>query len=367
MMKLNTVEELIADIRAGRMVILMDDEDRENEGDLVMAATHVRPEDINFMITHARGLVCLTLSRERCAQLDLPLMVQRSGAAHGTNFTLSIEAAEGVSTGISAADRARTVQAAVAPMAKPADIVQPGHIFPLMAQSGGVLHRAGHTEAGCDLSRLAGLEPAAVIVEIMNDDGSMARRPDLEIFAEKHGIKIGTIADLIHYRMLNEKTIELVSSQEIDTVHGAFTLHRFSEFGTTDTHLALVKGKPSEGVTTVRVHGLNPLRDLFGAAYQGKPTWNIHAVLETLQASERGVLVWISQGESLDLGQALDSFNSSKPAANLGAQQYRSIGTGAQILRELGVRQMRLLSSPLRFNALSGFDLEVVEYVSPTV
>jgi 3,4-dihydroxy 2-butanone 4-phosphate synthase/GTP cyclohydrolase II len=272
-MKLNTVEELIADIRAGRMVILMDDEDRENEGDLVMAATHVRPEDINFMITHARGLVCLTLTRERCQQLNLPLMVQRSGAAHGTNFTLSIEAAEGVSTGISAADRARTVQAAVAPMAKPADIVQPGHIFPLMAQPGGVLHRAGHTEAGCDLARLAGLEPAAVIVEVMNEDGTMARRPDLEVFAEKHNLKIGTIADLIHYRILNEKTVELVDQQPLHTTHGEFTLYRFSERGTPDTHIALVKGNPSEGVTTVRVHGFNPMRDLFGAGYQGKPVW----------------------------------------------------------------------------------------------
>lgn len=364
-MKLNTVEELIADIRAGRMVILMDDEDRENEGDLVMAATHVRPEDINFMITHARGLVCLTLTRERCQQLNLPLMVQRSGAAHGTNFTLSIEAAEGVSTGISAADRARTVQAAVAPMAKPADIVQPGHIFPLMAQPGGVLHRAGHTEAGCDLARLAGLEPAAVIVEVMNEDGTMARRPDLEVFAEKHNLKIGTIADLIHYRILNEKTVELVDQQPLHTTHGEFSLYRFSERGTPDTHIALVKGNPSEGVTTVRVHGFNPMRDLFGAGYQGKPVWDIHSVLDTLADSERGVLVWIGQQEPVDLGAALDAFNCSKPAPSLGAQQYRSIGAGAQILRELGVRQMRLLSSPLKFNALSGFDLEVVEYVSP--
>jgi 3,4-dihydroxy 2-butanone 4-phosphate synthase/GTP cyclohydrolase II len=250
-------------------------------------------------------------------------------------------------------------------MAKPADIVQPGHIFPLMAQPGGVLHRAGHTEAGCDLSRLAGLEPAAVIVEIMNEDGSMARRPDLEIFAEKHGLKIGTIADLIHYRMLNEKTIELVEQQTLQTAHGQFELYRYSERGTPDTHLALVKGDPNTGVTTVRVHGFNPMRDLFGARYQGKPTWNIQSALETLSHSERGVLVWIGQSEPVNLGAALDQFNSTKPASNLGPQQYRSIGTGAQILRELGVRQMRLLSSPLRFNALSGFDLEVVEYLSP--
>ena len=359
--KMNTVEELVADIRAGRMVILMDDEDRENEGDLVMAATHVRPEDINFMITHARGLVCLTLSRERCTQLNLPLMVERNGASHGTNFTLSIEAAEGVTTGISAAERARTIQAAVAPMAKPADIVQPGHIFPLMAQPGGVLHRAGHTEAGCDLSRLAGLEPASVICEIINEDGEMARRPDLEIFAAKHGIKIGTIADLIQYRMLNEQTVERISTQKLTTVHGEFVLHRYKEYGSLDTHIALVKGHPEQGVTTVRVHGLNPLRDLLQAHCNGKPAWSIDAALKTIAASERGVLVWISQGETVDFGSALDALD--QPTATMSSANYRSIGVGAQILRDLGVQQMRLLSSPLRFNGLSGFGLEIVDYV----
>ena len=261
-MPLNTVEELVADIRAGKMVILMDDEDRENEGDLVIAATHVRAEDINFMITHARGLVCLTLSRDRCKQLNLPLMVDANGAQHGTNFTLSIEAAEGISTGISPAERAHTIQTAVAAHAKPSDIVQPGHIFPLMAQPGGVLHRAGHTEAGCDLSRLAGLEPASVICEIINEDGTMARRADLEIFAEKHGLKIGTIADLIHYRMTNEQTVERIDQQSIDTEYGTFDLYRYRELGNPDIHLALVKGEPKEGVTTVRVHGFNPVRDL---------------------------------------------------------------------------------------------------------
>ena len=360
--KMNTVEELVADIRAGRMVILMDDEDRENEGDLVMAATHVRPEDINFMITHARGLVCLTLSRERCTQLNLPLMVERNGASHGTNFTLSIEAAEGVTTGISAAERARTIQAAVAPMAKPTDIVQPGHIFPLMAQPGGVLHRAGHTEAGCDLSRLAGLEPASVICEIINEDGEMARRPDLEIFAAKHGIKMGTIADLIQYRMLNEQTVERISTQPFNTAHGEFTLHRYKEYGSTDTHIALVKGNPEQGVTTVRVHGLNPLRDLLHASI-AKPTWSIDAVLKTIAASDRGALVWISQGETVDFGTALDALDQPTPAVS--SAHYRSIGVGAQILRDIGVQQMRLLSSPLRFNGLSGFGLEIVDYVLP--
>ena len=274
-MPLNTVEELVADIRAGKMVILMDDEDRENEGDLVIAATHVRPEDINFMITHARGLVCLTLSRDRCQQLNLPLMVDANGAQHATNFTLSIEAAEGITTGISAAERAHTIQTAVAAHAKPADIVQPGHIFPLMAQPGGVLHRAGHTEAGCDLSRIAGLEPASVICEIINEDGTMARRPDLEVFAEKHGLKIGTIADLIHYRMTNEQTVERLGQETIKTEYGNFELVRYRELGNPDIHLALVKGQPKEGVTTVRVHGFNPVRDLLKLnKIDGEPAWN---------------------------------------------------------------------------------------------
>ncbi len=366
-MPLSHVEELVADIRAGKMVILMDDEDRENEGDLVIAATHVRAEDINFMITHARGLVCLTLSRERCQQLNLPLMVDSNGAQHGTNFTLSIEAADGITTGISAAERAHTIRTAVAAHAKPSDIVQPGHIFPLMAQPGGVLHRAGHTEAGCDLSRLAGLEPASVICEIINDDGSMARRADLEIFAEKHGLKIGTIADLIHYRMTNEQTVERLSQESIVTEYGHFELYRYREMGNPDIHLALVKGEPKEGVTTVRVHGFNPTRDLLKLRKaDGSHAWNLDLALKTIAQSERGVLVWIGQKHLLDLGPALQNLDQPKQGkANAAlSQQYQTIGVGAQILRDLGVEKMRLLSSPLRFNALSGFNLEVVEYVT---
>ncbi|MGD2138036.1 MAG: 3,4-dihydroxy-2-butanone-4-phosphate synthase, partial [Gammaproteobacteria bacterium] len=228
-MSLNNTEEIVRDIRAGRMVILMDDEDRENEGDLVMAASHVRPEDINFMASHGRGLICLTLTRKRCEQLALPLMVQSNLSSHATNFTLSIEAATGVTTGISAADRARTIQAAVAADAQPRDLVQPGHIFPLMAQPGGVLTRAGHTEAGCDLARLAGLEPAAVIVEILKEDGSMARRPDLEIYARQHDLKIGTIEDLIRYRIENEKTVERVAASDLATEHGIFRVHAYHD------------------------------------------------------------------------------------------------------------------------------------------
>lgn len=365
-MPLNTVEELVADIRAGKMVILMDDEDRENEGDLVMAATHVRPEDINFMITHARGLVCLTLSRERCQQLDLPLMVHQNGAQHGTNFTLSIEAAEGITTGISAAERAHTIRTAVASHAKPSDIVQPGHIFPLMAQAGGVLHRAGHTEAGCDLARLAGLEPASVICEIIKEDGEMARRPDLEKFAEKHGLKIGTIADLIHYRMTNEQTIERLDQQQVITDYGTFDLYRYRELGNPDIHVALVKGNPSEGVSTVRVHGFNATRDLLKIQKEGSSSWNIDRALKTIAESERGVFVWIGQGQLQDLGNALQQLGQASPKKTNSAlsQQYQTIGVGAQILRDLGVEKMKLLSSPLRFNALSGFNLEVVEYIS---
>ncbi|MEB3768302.1 bifunctional 3,4-dihydroxy-2-butanone-4-phosphate synthase/GTP cyclohydrolase II [Acinetobacter sp. MD2] len=366
-MALNTVEELIEDIRAGKMVILMDDEDRENEGDLVMAAAHVRAQDINFMITHARGLVCLTLSKERCTQLNLPLMVDQNGAQHGTNFTLSIEAAEGVSTGISAAERAHTIRTAVAAAAKPTDIVQPGHIFPLMAQPGGVLHRAGHTEAGSDLARLASLEPASVICEIINDDGTMARRPDLEIFAEKHGLKIGTIADLIHYRMTNEQTVERLSAETIDTEYGEFQLYRYQEQGSPDLHLALVKGEPKDGISTVRVHGFNPTRDLLKLKKpSGELAWSFDRALQTIAQSERGVLVWIGQKNLPDLGLALAALNHPKTGKSNAAlsHQYQTIGVGAQILRDLGVEKMNLLSSPLRFNALSGFNLEVVEYIS---
>ena len=362
---LNTIPEILDDIRAGKMVILMDDEDRENEGDLIMAATHVRPDDINFMITHARGLVCLTLTEARCRQLDLPLMSDNNGAKFSTNFTMSIEAAEGVTTGISAADRARTVQAAVAATAKPEDIVQPGHIFPIMAQNGGVLHRAGHTEAGCDLARLAGLEPAAVIVEIIKPDGEMARRDDLEIFAKEHNLKVGTIADLITYRIANEQTVEEVDRRELTTEFGTFELVQFREFGAKETHLALIKGNPSEGISTVRVHGFHPLRDLFAAkrAETGRSGWSVQNALKEISQSERGVLVWIGNNEPVDLGEVLDKAQKNQTLSSLANQPYRSIGVGAQILRHVGVRDMRLLSTPLKFNALSGFDLNVVKCV----
>lgn len=370
-MQLNTVEELIEDIRHGKMVILMDDEDRENEGDLVIASTMVRPEDVNFMIKHARGLVCQTMTRERCEQLDLPLMVSgANGSQFGTNFTMSIEAAEGVTTGISAADRARTVQAAIARDAKPADIVQPGHVFPIMAQPGGVLRRAGHTEAGCDLARLAGLEPSSVIVEIINEDGTMARRPDLEKFAAEHGLKIGTIADLIHYRTVNERTVEQIRRERFPTLYGEFDLVLFKDLIDGQSHIALVKGDVSTvDAPFVRVHVADPLRDLMLAIKEKSSGWNLARSLEFLaNHTDPGVLLLLGDSfEQHNIEDLVDSFitgkQSARPTTGDGKGIYRTIGTGSQILRDLGLSKMRLLSSPMRFNALSGFDLEIVEYV----
>ena len=263
---MNTIEEIIDDLRLGKMVIIMDDEDRENEGDLLMAAAFTRPEDINFMARYGRGLICLTLTSERCQQLRLPLMTNENKTAHSTNFTVSIEAATGVTTGISAADRARTVQCAVAANAKAEDLVQPGHIFPLMAKAGGVLSRAGHTEAGCDFARLAGVDPSAVIVEILNEDGTMARRPDLEIFAKEHNLKMGTIADLIHYRIQHENTFERISECAFPTEFGDFRLYAYQDKNDNNVHLALVMGNVSgDTPVLVRVHAKNLLDDVFSS------------------------------------------------------------------------------------------------------
>jgi 3,4-dihydroxy 2-butanone 4-phosphate synthase/GTP cyclohydrolase II len=369
-MKLNTVEELIEDIRQGKMVILMDDEDRENEGDLVMAAPMVRPEDINFMATNARGLICLPLSEQRCEQLNLSLMVasDSNNSSHSTPFTLSIEAAEGVATGISAADRARTVQAAVASNARPQDIVQPGHIFPLKAQPGGVLSRAGHTEAGCDLARLAGFEPAAVIVEIMNEDGTMARRDDLEKFSKKHNLKIGTIADLIHYRLVTEKTINCVSERIVNTHYGEFTLKTYLDNARNEKHFALVMGDVSEDeAPLVRVHINRSARDLLAIeSREGFKSWSTHTALEAIAKEGRGVLVLLyypETAEDLDkhIDEMLNISTDKTPPAN--EVVYFQVGTGSQILMDLGISKMRLMSAPFKFSGISGFDLEVVEYV----
>ncbi len=365
------IEDLIEDIRQGKMVILMDDEDRENEGDLIMAAEKVQAEHINFMARHGRGLICLPMTRERCERLNLPLMVTDNGSGFATKFTVSIEAAEGVTTGISAADRARTVQAAVARNARAEDIVQPGHIFPLMAEPGGVLRRAGHTEAACDLSALAGLDPSGVICEIMNDDGSMARRPELERFAAEHGLKMGTIADLIHYRIHNEQTVQHVEATPVQTAHGELTLHVFRDSIQGAHHLALVKGRPNPDTpTTVRVHLADAMRDLLSLQKGESAQWNSHRAIAEVARAERGVFVLIDDGRPRqDLRDYLDTFLERRRAPRTsdsdGAGNYLTIGTGSQILRHLGVGKMRLLSSPWKFSALSGFDLEVVERLSP--
>ncbi len=369
-MALNTIEEIIEDIRQGKMVILMDDEDRENEGDLIIASEKVRPEDINFMARHACGLICMTMTSARCSQLDLPLMVDSNEAQFATNFTVSIEAAEGVTTGISAADRAKTVQAAIARNARPEDIVQPGHIFPLRAQAGGVLQRAGHTEAGCDLAQLAGFEPSSVIVEIMNADGTMARRPDLEKFAEEHDLKIGTIADLIHYRVINETTVEKGETYKLDTEQGEFQVTAFHDQVQGGTHLALVKGQPSpDKPTLVRVHQTEIFRDLLEAKNPGKQSWSLKRSLQRIAEEGEGVVVLLdNQAARPNLETRLKRFlgleREVRTANQDGAGTYLTIGTGAQILREVGVGKMRLLSSPLKFGALSGFDLEIVETLS---
>lgn len=370
-MQLNTTTEIIEDIRRGKMVILMDDEDRENEGDLIIAAELVRAQDINFMARYACGLICLTLTQERCKQLRLPLMVQDNNCQHSTNFTLSIEAATGVTTGISAADRAHTVQAAVKRDATPEDIVQPGHIFPLKAKEGGVLSRAGHTEAGCDLARLAGFEGAAVIVEIMNPDGSMARRPDLEKFAAEHDLKIGTIADLIHYRILHEKTISRVEEQLLTTRYGEFNLITYQDSVHGGVHMALTKGEiDPEQDTLVRVCQSEVFRDLLGAEPSDRKSWSLGDSLEKIEAEGVGVVVILANddphGDMLNHVRMLQNNEAANRHVGRNSPSvHDTVGTGSQILRDLGVRKMRLLSQNIKYTAISGFDLEVTEFIDP--
>lgn len=368
-MAISSSKDIIDDIRSGKMVILMDDEDRENEGDLIMAAEHITPEAINFMATHGRGLICLTLTKERCYKLGLPPMVQDNNAQYTTNFTVSIEAAEGVTTGISAADRAVTVQAAVAKNAKAADLVQPGHIFPLAAQDGGVLTRAGHTEAGCDLARLAGLEPASVIVEILNDDGTMARRPDLEVFAEKHGIKLGTIADLIEYRNNTETTIERVAECKLPTEFGEFDLITYRDTIDSQIHYALRKGSVSDGPCLVRVHLQDTFTDLLHSNRSSDRSWSLDAAMQRIN-QDGGVLVILGKEETSEsIIHKVKVFeqqdNATAPVMAKKQGTSRRVGVGSQILADLGVKDMRLLSSSdKRYHALSGFGLNVVDYVT---
>ncbi|HNP65735.1 MAG TPA: bifunctional 3,4-dihydroxy-2-butanone-4-phosphate synthase/GTP cyclohydrolase II [Woeseiaceae bacterium] len=363
-----SVEEIIADIRAGKMVVMVDDENRENEGDLIMAAEKVRPEDINFMATHGRGLVCLTLSRERCKQLRLPLMVRETDQHHATNFTISIEAAEGITTGISAHDRARTIQAAVAPGAKPEHLSQPGHIFPVMAQPGGVLTRAGHTEAGCDLARLAGLEPATAIVEILKEDGSMARRPDLEVFAKQHGIKIGTIADLIRYRLDTERNVERIAEKPVMTEHGEFNLYCYDDHVNRAVHVALVKGDLATIESPlVRVHLQDTLGDVIGVESPSLG-WPLSSAIERIAEEGVGVIVLLRDQETsrnfMDAVESLGSPHDELEERRSGDEVLRTYGVGAQILRDLGLSKIRVLSAPKHMYAISGFDLEITGYVS---
>jgi len=363
---LDPMEDILMDIHAGKMVILMDDEDRENEGDLIMAAEKVRPEDINFMARYGRGLICLTLTPERCRQLRLPLMVSETNENRTTNFTLSIEAAEGVTTGISAYDRAHTVRTAVKPDAVPEDLKQPGHVFPIMAQPGGVLTRAGHTEAGCDLTRLAGLQPAAVIVEILNEDGSMARRPDLEKFAKAHDLRIGTIADLISYRLAKEKTVERIAERTVPTEFGEFRMVAYEDRVNKTVHLALISGAlQPENPVLVRVHLQSTLNDVVGVRWDDLG-WPLRNALRRV-AKESGVVVILRQPEDPAglverLRGHLNQDVQNEEATPAGAV-LRTYGIGAQILLDLGVRRMRVLSQPKKMHGLSGFGLEVVEYV----
>jgi 3,4-dihydroxy 2-butanone 4-phosphate synthase/GTP cyclohydrolase II len=363
---ISPVEDIVADIRAGRLVILVDEEDRENEGDLVLAADHVTPEAINFMARFGRGLICLTLTRERCERLHLPPMVARNGTKMGTAFTVSIEAAEGVTTGISAADRARTVKAAVAKDATAEDLVQPGHIFPLQAVDGGVLMRAGHTEAGCDLAAMAGLTPASVICEIMKDDGTMARLPDLQLFAAEHGLKIGTIADLIEYRSRHDSLVDKIGTRALQTVHGNFTAHAWRDKPSQGLHLALVLGEwqPHEAVP-VRVHEPLSVLDTLETG-RSMHSWSLDASLRHIAQAGKGVAVLLNCGESAE--QLLTQFEgTARPAQapERGRMDLRTYGIGAQILRDCGVHRMQLMGTPRRLPSMAGYGLEIAGYIAP--
>ena len=365
-MSIAPVPELVAELAAGRMVVLVDEEDRENEGDIVLAADHVSAEAINFMARHARGLICLTLTRERCERLQLPPMAARNGTVHGTAFTVSIEAASGVTTGISAADRARTVAAAVARDAKASDLVQPGHIFPLQAQEGGVLMRAGHTEAGCDLAALAGLTPAAVICEVMKDDGTMARLPDLEIFAREHGLKIGTIADLIAHRLRHESLIDCIGERRFDTPHGSFAGRIYRDKGG-GLHIALTHGHWAEAdEVPVRVHEPFTALDLLDASSPGH-SWPLPKALAALREGPRGVAVLLNctHDASALRAQLLPTAAAQadvRTPVRAQPADLRVYGIGAQILRDLGVRRMLLLGSPRRMPSMAAYGLEICGY-----
>ncbi|MBS83079.1 MAG: 3,4-dihydroxy-2-butanone-4-phosphate synthase [Gammaproteobacteria bacterium] len=363
---INTTEEIIESIRKGKMVIIMDDENRENEGDLVIASQFIKPKDINFMASKGRGLICLTLTTKKCKKLGLTLIKKIGKSSKETNFTVSIEAAHGVTTGISAADRAKTIQAAVNRNAKSTDLVQPGHIFPLMARDGGVLVRAGHTEAGCDLARLAGLEPSSVIVEILKEDGSMARKKDLLEFAKLHKLKIGTIEDLIRYRINNEKTIKRIDEFVIDTAYGKFTSIYYEDIITSQTHFVLIKNKiAKDQPTLVRVHVQNVLSDTIKSL--NITSWPLDNALKKIAKSKQGAMVFLTN--NLDLSHITNTKNAKVPKRVNRNQKnkpddYRTIGLGAQILSDIGVKKMILMSAPKIYHGLNAFGLDVIKYVT---
>jgi 3,4-dihydroxy 2-butanone 4-phosphate synthase / GTP cyclohydrolase II len=362
---ISPVSEIVAEMKAGRMVILVDEEDRENEGDLVLASDHVTPEAINFMAKFGRGLICLTLTRERCEYLKLPPMAARNGTVYSTAFTVSIEAAEGVTTGISAADRAHTIEVAVAKKTQPTDLVQPGHVFPLQAVDGGVLMRAGHTEAGCDLAAMAGCSPSSVICEIMKDDGTMARLPDLQLFAAEHGLKIGTIADLIEHRSRNESLVQKVNARTMHTAYGEFTANAYKDITSGAVHLALVKGTwQANNEVLARVHeplsvldALEPNRVMH--------SWGLDAAMARIAKEGAGVVVLLNCGESGE--QLLAQFDGTARSAHAperGRMDLRSYGVGAQILRDCGVQKMRLMGTPRRMPSMTGYGLEITGYLA---
>jgi 3,4-dihydroxy 2-butanone 4-phosphate synthase / GTP cyclohydrolase II len=370
-MPISPIEDIVAEMAAGRIVILVDEEDRENEGDLVLAADHVTPEAINFMAKYGRGLICLTLNRARCEALNLPPMVPKNGGKYSTAFTVSIEAASGVTTGISAADRARTVQAAVAKGAVATDLIQPGHIFPLQAVDGGVLMRAGHTEAGCDLASMAGCSPASVICEIMKDDGEMARLPDLQIFAAQHGLKIGTIADLIAYRSRTETLVKRRGVRSLKTAWGEFTAHAYIDAPSQSLHLALVKGTWDQNTSVLaRVHEPLSLMDVLETD-RTSHSWSLNTALAHIADAGAGIVVLLNCGESssqlLAEFEQIDDLQAKPNQVSSNAMDLRTYGIGAQILRDCGVQKMTLMASPRRMPSMTGYGLEVTNYLQRTI
>jgi 3,4-dihydroxy 2-butanone 4-phosphate synthase / GTP cyclohydrolase II len=372
---LNSIEEILADLRAGRMVVIMDDEDRENEGDLIMSAERATPEAVAFMIRYTSGIICVPMEEEGLVRLDLPQMVLTNSESHRTAFTVSVDLKAGTTTGVSSTDRAATIRALADPNTTAAEFARPGHIFPLRSRKGGVLVRAGHTEASVDLCRLAGMKPVGVLCEVMNDDGSMARRPQLEVFAKRHNLKIGTISDLIRYRLRNERSVERVVEQAVQTDIGEFRLYAYEDRVSQDVHLALACGRlDGPEAPLVRVHLPETLRDLVGVRSTQR-AWTLRAVMQRIADAGNGVVVLLRQQESPhDLTESVRAMSSAATQAAAHADRaakaeggegavLRTFGVGAQILKDLGVRRMRVLSAPKQMHGISAFDLEVEAYV----